>query len=421
MHRFPFGTFALNPTGHKSLRPLRIAVLFPEFLGDYMMLVPFLYALKSCSDGGWVDLYTTPTVSKIARFHPSLREVVSLSDWNDSAAQSVLVAQLKGRYDAVYFTNDHLFWLAVKSKIPLKIKARYTPLFKLFCKGSSASDLHCSMMHTSERHIHNLRHAFGRVFDPEQFVLNPGIPDNLLEEASKKFGIKGVYGVVAVDNHSCKRFDRSFFVKSIQLLVDTLGQVVLVGLKDPHQSGDAFIQDSRVINGVGKTGITDLFCLIQRAALLIGTDSGPSHIAAAMGTKSVVMFPPKGASPQLSGGFHPDSYSYKLSPFESGCSLRCSHYPSCPQLLCETDYRWPEIETLVRHALASPPRTWAQKNQETYRLSMPVWIIGNSDVAKQDALHFKKQGFFVSYWNLLQRYDERRREDNSGQPVLLGV
>ena len=123
MHRFPFGTFALNPTGHKSLKPLRIAVLFPEFLGDYMMLVPFLYALKSCSDGGWVDLYTTPTVSKIARFHPSLREVVSLSDWNDSAAQSVLVAQLKGRYDAVYFTNDHLFWLAIKSKIPLKIKA----------------------------------------------------------------------------------------------------------------------------------------------------------------------------------------------------------------------------------------------------------------------------------------------------------
>ena len=48
----------------------------------------------------------------------------------------------------------------------------------------------------------------------------------------------------------------------------------------------------RAINFAGKTTLTELAALYEKAALVISTDTGPMHLAAAMGTPVVALFGP---------------------------------------------------------------------------------------------------------------------------------
>ena len=51
----------------------------------------------------------------------------------------------------------------------------------------------------------------------------------------------------------------------------------------------AIIGKNRVANLAGKTGLRELAAVMSRAELFIGNDSGPAHLAAAVGIPSVIL------------------------------------------------------------------------------------------------------------------------------------
>ena len=82
-------------------------------------------------------------------------------------------------------------------------------------------------------------------------------------------------------------------------LCDRLGEiypgvpVILTGQDSPSlEKIRSLCHRDDVINWEGKTTLKDLAELYQRAKLLITTDSGPMHLAAAMGTPVVALFGP---------------------------------------------------------------------------------------------------------------------------------
>jgi len=52
------------------------------------------------------------------------------------------------------------------------------------------------------------------------------------------------------------------------------------------------LDDKKIINLAGKTSIKQLFCLIGKCSIFIGNDSGPMHIAASMGVRTIGLFGP---------------------------------------------------------------------------------------------------------------------------------
>jgi heptosyltransferase-3 len=87
-------------------------------------------------------------------------------------------------------------------------------------------------------------------------------------------------------------------------LVDRLAadghQVVITAAPDPEEL--AFVEEIRAhirsapLNLAGQLSIKELGALTARAKLFIGVDSMPMHLAAAMGTPTVVLFGPSGES-----------------------------------------------------------------------------------------------------------------------------
>jgi lipopolysaccharide heptosyltransferase II len=81
-----------------------------------------------------------------------------------------------------------------------------------------------------------------------------------------------------------------------QLTYHLNARIILVGSSQDKEIGDELLEDERfeppVIRAEGKTTLLVLAALLKQCSLFIGGDSGPLHVAAAVGTATVSIFGP---------------------------------------------------------------------------------------------------------------------------------
>ena len=99
----------------------------------------------------------------------------------------------------------------------------------------------------------------------------------------------------------------------------------------------------RVVNACGRTGIGELGGLLKRAAVLISGDTGPMHMAAAVGTPVVALFFGP-ASPFDTGPYGTD---HLLLHTGAPCAP-CNHTVTCLNPFCRDDITPEIVEKAVR-------------------------------------------------------------------------
>lgn len=119
-----------------------------------------------------------------------------------------------------------------------------------------------------------------------------------IDDLIKQHGISGEKSLIAINpiaKWETKLWPSEQFAELADMLIDRydLKIVFTGGIKD--YSIIQTIKSSmkgQAINFVGKTTLTELAALYEKAALVISTDTGPMHLAAAIGTPVVALFGP---------------------------------------------------------------------------------------------------------------------------------
>jgi ADP-heptose:LPS heptosyltransferase len=93
-------------------------------------------------------------------------------------------------------------------------------------------------------------------------------------------------------SNPAKRWPPGQFRRVISYAVVSLGApVVVVGGAEERGTAQAALPEGvRVVNWTGQLTLTELAALLQRARLLLSNDSGPVHLAARVGTRTLVLF-----------------------------------------------------------------------------------------------------------------------------------
>lgn len=118
------------------------------------------------------------------------------------------------------------------------------------------------------------------------------IVDNLLEG----YGIGKGDLLVAFQlgaSEDKRRWPVSFFAQLAKKLTESCGiKILLIGSPSETRLGEEFqeILDIKVINLIGKTNLMELSAILKRCRLLVSNDTGPLHIATAVGTKVIGIF-----------------------------------------------------------------------------------------------------------------------------------
>ena len=351
--------------------PRRILIRGVNWLGDALMTTPALLRLRENFPRAHISLLTQSKLADLWRHHPAVDETISFA-----AGESVFAIGKKlrvGKFDlALVLPNSPRSALEVfLADIPQRVgcarpwrnffltqtvaaragavkmrKRSVTEIQRLVAQHPASSTQHPEIAKSAHQ-IHEYLHltaALGANLEPlpPQLMVTP----EEMAAARNKFGLEKITQPVfglnpGAEYGPAKRWPVEKFITAAKEIQSQTNCVWLIfgGKGDSELAGRiaAKIQQpatsNQQLNLSGKTSLRELMALLKCCRVLLTNDTGPMHVAAALGTPVVVPF--GSTSPELTGPGLPGDPRHRLLKSDVPCSpcflrecpidFRCMH------------------------------------------------------------------------------------------------
>ncbi len=284
----------------------RILILKPSSLGDIVHALPVLSALRRACPRSHIGWMVRTELAGILECVGGLDEVLlfnrqALGRWYSlpgAGELRTLIRKLrKGRYDIVLDLQGLLrsALLARASGCPIRIgmdQAREgAGLFYTHSVPAPAS------LHIIDYYKEILA-LFGVKMEPVRFEIQPPVSARqVVSELMDNEGLSGGRFAVLIPGsaHQKKCWPAERFAKVAEYLDQKAGlRIVAVGSQKETAVVEKLIGSTAVpiVNFAGRTTLPQLAALLEKAAVAIGNDTGPVHLAAAMDVPTILIFGP---------------------------------------------------------------------------------------------------------------------------------
>ena len=263
-----------------------------------VMLTPALRALKRTYPKSDLTLLLRPRVADLMQTHPYVDTcIVDNKTGGHYRSLTSLIRQIRDKaFDVAVVLHPTSFrnaLLPFLARVPIRVGAKVGGrgmLLTLSCEDNTE-------IHEVDRYLRVLQ------------LLNIDTTPSFLEfwhtDADRQFierllraeGVLPDDRIIALNlgtTWTTKRWDVLNFADVIQQIASLAPEikVVLTGSSTEEELAKALPTSLSAINLVGKTDILQLGALLERCDVCLTCDSGPMHIAAAVGTPTVALFGP---------------------------------------------------------------------------------------------------------------------------------
>ena len=283
--------------------PRRILVVRTDRLGDVILTLPMLALLRARYPDAWLGMLLSRYTGEIVRNHPA----VNVFLWNDDAGKprpsSALIAEIRAqRFDTVFLVHPtpRLAWIMMRAGIPQRIGTGY--------RYYSVLMTHRVFEHRKDAKHHELEYNLRLLgaLDPAIRVegVKPDFGLRLQPEAvthiaallaSKGLGENEVFAVIHPGSGGSARdwpLDR-FGALGARLAKDGGLRILVTGGAGETAAVNTVAHASgpRAVSLAGMLSLPELAALYARAAVVVANSTGPLHLAAALGTPVVGIYP----------------------------------------------------------------------------------------------------------------------------------
>ncbi len=321
--------------------PRRVLIVKPSALGDVVHALPVAALLKRRWPAAHLSWLVSRPFAPLLEANPHVDETIPFDRGRgaglvrQSGVARRLARDLRRRgFDLVIDLQGLLRsgWLAWQTGAPVRVGFAYAreaaALFYTHRVTARPGERHAVERYLDVAELLGL----GRV--PVEFPLVT-TPEDEQQVQSLLAPLDGEPFAVLLPgtNWATKRWPAERFAELAIMLERQRGlRIVIAGGGDASEA--AGIVRSKLPSALdlsGRTGIRQLVALLKTASLAVTNDSGPMHIAAALGTPLVSLFGP--TSPSRTGPYGRAGSVVRLEIPCSPCySRRCSHQ-SCLRLL----------------------------------------------------------------------------------------
>jgi len=353
--------------------PRRILVRGVNWLGDAVMTTPALQRLRENLPGAHVTLLCHEKLADLWLHHPSVDTVVSFTSdegpWSiarrlrgekfdtalvlPNSPRSALELWLARIPRRIGYARPWRNWLLTQAIPPrpgrAQMRKRSTTEINRLIHTQATDTKHVSRFTFHDHHLHEYLHlaaALGAKPEPvsPSLVVTPAES----ETTAQKFGLRTM-GTVdrpifalnpGAEYGPAKRWPLDRFAaaareiqkqtncvwlilggKSDQPTAAQIHSALLAAVKPTdggRTSHSALCTPHSAFNLAGQTTLRELMALLKLSRLLLTNDTGPMHVAAALGTPVIVPF--GSTSPELTGPGLPGDVSHRLIKADAPCS-----------------------------------------------------------------------------------------------------
>lgn len=368
----------------------RILVIRLDLIGDLVLSTVLVRALKRTYPEAEIDLLAMPSSAKIVEGDPDLTNIITYDpivwrrpkglfnprSWRDARQ---LVERMRGRrYDLAISVFGN--WAAVLAVLS---GARRTIGFRDEGYPGFMTDSVPGRHWRPGERLHEvdyclqLAQAAGADIAPQDRIPRLYVTEQAKQEIDAMLASVGIRPGkpliachVASNQGQSKRWPLLYWARLLDRLIrEDVAQIVLTGAPGDLPYVDDVIRRmrgineysaARVVNLAGKTSLGQLAALLQRADLLITGDSGPMHIAAAVGTPLIAIHGP--TDPAHSGPVSPRATILKSGIWCSPC-YQAKDTADCPFFTtqCMKNILPSQVYTIVQERLRDNARIYVNR------------------------------------------------------------
>jgi heptosyltransferase II len=307
----------------------RVVIHVPNWLGDCVMALPAAEQLRAACPNATITVVTRPAFRDLWDSCPNVDRILTFDRFEERFSftkAAAMVRQLRaGAFEAAVILPTGIEFALLYALARIDIRAGYDFDQRRFLL---TYPLHAG----PDFRTRHLAESYGELVS--LFGAPPPRRSPQLRQTSWSVRVRARRDRVQVILHPCasygpaKRWPAQRFAELGRRLSECCAaQVVLVGTTD----GSALAaeinagMDFRAVDLTGRTSLSELIDLMRDSALVISTDSGPAHLADALGVPLIVLF--GSTSPHWTGPRGANSevihHAVECSPcFAQICRLR---------------------------------------------------------------------------------------------------
>ncbi|MDH3251660.1 MAG: glycosyltransferase family 9 protein [Ignavibacteria bacterium] len=278
----------------------RILVVRTDRLGDVVLSLPMLPALRHCFPDAYIAMLLRTYTGELVRGNPYVDRLI----WYDDRQGLIPLREMrnvlrKERFDAVIvvYPTLRLAWLMFLAGIPIRVGTGYRYYSVLFNRRVYE--------HRKDARRHEVEYNLGLLSriqcspdaEPEFYIDIPEDTDRRVREILSGVGIAPGEPLAILhpgSGGSARDWStRNFGVLAARLTDDDHLRVVVTGSRDEADMVASVVEDSggRATGLAGMFGLKELAALTRGAAIFIANSTGPLHIAAAVKAPVVGLYP----------------------------------------------------------------------------------------------------------------------------------
>ncbi|QEC52861.1 ADP-heptose:LPS heptosyltransferase [Anseongella ginsenosidimutans] len=288
-----------------------ILCIRPDNLGDVLMTGPAIRALKNGKKDRKITLLTSSSGSGIARYIPGIDQVIEFDlPWykHDLRAGAAMINDLTEQLKDHRFDAAVIFTVYSQSPLPTAMLCYQAgiPRVAACCRENPYGlisdwipdeEPFYQIKHEVTRQLDLVKSLGGTVPAEEHLSLDipPGTQEKILEKLEKlRVNIQDPWLMVHPGVSEDKRqYPPGLLTAAASMICKELGYRVLITGTAPEKTLAAAMADQidgKAISLAGMLNLEELIGLTALSPLLIANNTGPVHIAAALGTPVIVLY-----------------------------------------------------------------------------------------------------------------------------------
>lgn len=347
----------------------RILLVRTDRLGDVILTLPMLSALHTCFPDARISMLLSRYTGQIVEGHPLVHELL----WYDEQGELVPFGNMrreiaKRGFDAaiVVHPRPRLAWLLFRSGIPVRVGTGYR-WYSLLFNRRVFEHRKDAKRHEVEYNL-RLLEAIGCKSDaePEFPIVLPPEAHERIAALCNAHGIGPEHTVVVLhpgSGGSAREWPAEHFGMLAARLADQVNtRVIVTGGRGEERKVDEVLlaTGGKAIPLVGNLNLKELAALFHRVDLFVGNSSGPIHLAAAMGTAVIGLYPQATAMSEKRWG----PYARRKRVFVPAKPVSCDECKTSKDgpCLCMASISVDEVFSSVRQMLRDGQKRHAGTN-----------------------------------------------------------
>ena len=252
-----------------------ILAIRSDRFGEFLLNIPAFRALKESFPGSQLTLAVSLANKELAECIECADKVVI---WDDDFRKSLR----KQKFDLCVVLNPmkEAHWACFKAGIPKRVG--YDRKWGILLTHKMQDNKNLGLKHEVESNL-DLVSLIGAKTSDKEIRLGK-LPEYNNSEYSQAIAVH------PFTSDPVKQWPIERFQELIRRLAQDSGVKVLVVGKEEKAGKEFDNLGSKVVNLINKTSLVELAQILRQSKLLISCDSGPMHLAAAVGTPVLALF-----------------------------------------------------------------------------------------------------------------------------------